>query len=212
MRRPSSPSSSQRCMRAPRGLLGGGCGARMPQSCRACSSSPRGHRADRCPATSCCASRLSDTESSSAAALTSRCRCTSRCSRRADPPPRPLAPLWYDSLLLALAPEGALIGPAALAPCLFSWRGEGGAEHATSTSLTGLAVRLFLGGWGRGGGRKQALLGFSRTIRHLDGHIVTIENKGVSQPHQAPCHAAAPRCPLASRVACRRRRNGACRS
>ena len=31
----------------------------------------------------------------------------------------------------------------------------------------------------------QALLGFSRTIRHLDGHVVTIENKGVSQPHQA---------------------------
>ena len=31
---------------------------------------------------------------------------------------------------------------------------------------------------------QQALLGFSRTIRHLDGHPVTIENKGVSQPHQ----------------------------
>ena len=32
---------------------------------------------------------------------------------------------------------------------------------------------------------RQALLGFSRTIRHLDGHSVTIANAGVSQPHQA---------------------------
>lgn len=31
---------------------------------------------------------------------------------------------------------------------------------------------------------RQALLGFSRTIRHLDGHPVTISNSGVSQPHQ----------------------------
>ena len=30
----------------------------------------------------------------------------------------------------------------------------------------------------------QALLGFTRTIRHLDGHSVTIANAGVSQPHQ----------------------------
>lgn len=31
---------------------------------------------------------------------------------------------------------------------------------------------------------RQALLGFKRVIRHLDGHSVTIANEGVSQPHQ----------------------------
>ena len=31
---------------------------------------------------------------------------------------------------------------------------------------------------------RQALLGFSRNIRHLDGHPVTVANEGVSQPHQ----------------------------
>ena len=31
---------------------------------------------------------------------------------------------------------------------------------------------------------RDALVGFERTIRHLDGHPVTISNSGVSQPHQ----------------------------
>ena len=31
---------------------------------------------------------------------------------------------------------------------------------------------------------KQALLGFKKEIRHLDGHAVTISNDGVSSPGQ----------------------------